>query len=386
MEIRFAELFSGVENIIQKCEKSFREDLRKTEIEFDKKVCDLDSKLTSTMDTRFSEVDTRIDATQRVSEETIKNVESLKENVTERLESNEAIVRDEMRAHKQEVLATTTTTEREVTDIRGKVDRDFQDLSTRMDSLPPRSCGAGGGGVVVPSHFRFTGEGKDHPCAFLKTVEDYFLLYEYSEVTKARLMTQLLPGGAKVWFDTLGKNPETFVEFKVKILERYWNDNEQMNFKISLLNGAYRTAFGRMRNYAARKVAALRQCTPKLNDVEIINILTRHFPFTTQNLLKSAGDMSLERFQNLLGEFDAAYAANSQARGPREASPNVSAMTLRRPGGAWSRRVDRPTGNGGGRNGHWVRRSADPPQPAQPPGGVGVGETARATGELRCNS
>ncbi len=92
------------------------------------------------------------------------------------------------------------------------------------------------------------------------------------------LMHQVLEGNAKAWLETLWPPPESFEEFVVRFLELYWGKEHQMNFRISLMSGYYRTSYGTMRYDAACKIAALRMCSPPVPVDEIICILTRHFP------------------------------------------------------------------------------------------------------------
>lgn len=68
-------------------------------------------------------------------------------------------------------------------------------------------------------------------------------------------------------------------------------------------------------------------CTPPMRDAEIINVLTRHFPPTIQNLLKSVGTDSLERFMSLLGEYDSTF--ESAQRISRNPTSNINACTYR---------------------------------------------------------
>ncbi len=70
------------------------------------------------------------------------------------------------------------------------------------------------------------------------------------------------------------------------------------------MNTYYKPTLGSMRDYAAGKIAALKLCSPPMEDKEIICLLTRHFPYSIQNLIRSIAPRDIEAFQSLLGNYD----------------------------------------------------------------------------------
>ncbi len=76
--------------------------------------------------------------------------------------------------------------------------------------------------------------------------------------------------------------------FKMDLAKGRWDQNGNMS----------------MRDYAVSRIAQLKQCEPTPPDDEIMWLLTRHYPYVIQNLLKTSFVKDLEQFQILLGDFD----------------------------------------------------------------------------------
>lgn len=182
--------------------------------------------------------------------------------------------------------------------------------------------------IAIPPNLTFAGKINENPCGFLKAVENFFVMINVPEEKKTRLIYQMMQGNGKIWFDTLDPFPKNMIEFREKFLERYWGRDTQINFKMSVLSGFWKNSMGTMRDYAAEKIALLRTCRPVMTDEEIMCVLIRHFPVTTQNLLKSVTNLDLQKFQLLLGNYDATYESFGK---PRETgNPKVNVLQLKR--------------------------------------------------------
>ncbi|KAK7863704.1 hypothetical protein R5R35_003090 [Gryllus longicercus] len=228
----------------------------------------------------------------------------------------------------------------EVQEVRGKItessadtkrqleeqERKIQELREIAESKVDGGGACRGGNINVPASLRFSGHPSENPNAFVKSLQSFFVLSNVREAHKTLLLHQALEGNAKAWLETLCPLPNSFNEFVVRFLDRYWGKEQQMNFKISLMSGYYRTSSGTMRDYAARKIAALKMCSPPVPDEEIICILTRHFPLSIQNLLRSVDVKDVEEIQVLLGNYDLAFENMNQT--PKTTKSNINAMQV----------------------------------------------------------
>ncbi|KAK7874321.1 hypothetical protein R5R35_007796 [Gryllus longicercus] len=228
----------------------------------------------------------------------------------------------------------------EVQEVRGKITESSADTKRQLEEQERKiqelreiaESKVGGGGacrgsnINIPASLRFSGHPNENPNAFIKSLQSFFVLSNVREAHKTLLLHQALEGNAKAWLETLCPLPSSFNEFVVRFLDRYWGKEQQMNFKISLMSGYYRTSSGTMRDYAARKIAALKMCSPPVADEEIICILTRHFPLSIQNLLRSVDVKDVEKFQILLGNYDLTFENMNQT--PKTTKSNINAIQV----------------------------------------------------------
>jgi predicted RNA-binding protein len=205
-------------------------------------------------------------------------------------------------------------------------ERKIQELREIAESKVDGGGACRGSNINIPASLKFSGHPSENPNAFVKALQSFFVLSNVREAHKTLLLHQALEGNAKAWLETLCPLPNSFNEFVVRFLDRYWGKEQQMNFKISLMSGYYRNSSGTMRDYAARKIAALKMCSPPVPDEEIICILTRHFPLSIQNLLRSVDVKDVEKFQVLLGNYDLAFENMNQT--PKTTKSNINAMQV----------------------------------------------------------
>ena len=160
--------------------------------------------------------------------------------------------------------------------------------------------------LSIPPNLKFSGNRGEQPITFLRNVENYFALARHiPESSKPKVIAQMLVDHAQEWFQTLLPVPADFQDFRSKFINRFWDRNTQYNFKMDLAKGRWdQNGNMSMRDYAVSRIAQLKQCEPTPPDDEIMWLLTRHYPYVIQNLLKTSFVKDLEQFQILLGDFD----------------------------------------------------------------------------------
>ncbi|KAK7794583.1 hypothetical protein R5R35_003598 [Gryllus longicercus] len=273
---------------------------------------------TQLIEERHAEVGARIDS---ISTEIQKKDEENKARFGE--------IQNEVQEVRGQVTEISANTKRQVEE---QVTRKLEEQERKIQELREIAESKVGGGacrgsnINIPASLRFSGHPNENPNAFIKSLQSFFVLSNVREAHKTLLLHQALEGNAKAWLETLCPMPNSFDEFVVRFLDRYWGKEQQMNFKISLMSGYYRTSSGTMRDYAARKIAALKMCSPPVADEEIICILTRHFPLSIQNLLRSVDVKDVEKFQILLGNYDLTFENMNQT--PKTTKSNINAMQV----------------------------------------------------------
>ncbi|KAK7873843.1 hypothetical protein R5R35_005708 [Gryllus longicercus] len=260
-------------------------------------------------------------------------IDSLSSEIVKKDEENKARfgqIQNEVQKVRGKVTEISADTKRQVEEqVIQKLEeqeRKIQELREIAESKVEGGGACRGGNINVPASLRFSGHPNENPNAFIKSLQSFFVLSNVREAHKTLLLHQALEGNAKAWLETLCPLPNSFDEFVVRFLDRYWGKEQQMNFRISLMSGYYRTSSGTMRDYAARKIAALKMCSPPVADEEIICILTRHFPLSIQNLLRSVDVKDVEKFQILLGNYDLAFENMNQT--PKATKSNINAMQV----------------------------------------------------------
>jgi hypothetical protein len=203
--------------------------------------------------------------------------------------------------------------EGEVARLNGRIDE-----LTTVRTVPPTDA-------VTPFPVTkpvFRERSSEHPLAFIRDLEDYFNFTNTPPQHQARLAIYLLEGKAKMWSDSLHPIPPTYAEFKEKFLENYWDYDTRYSYKMKVTTGKYhRPSHGTMKDYLTRKIALARLSGFDVNEPDFLTALIKQFPIHIQDLIRSAGPVSIERLRQLLGWYD--HSAESSPDRP-EPKPSVN--------------------------------------------------------------
>lgn len=157
-----------------------------------------------------------------------------------------------------------------------------------------------------PQNLCFSGSPDENPKVFLDRAENYMALTKsVPSSLKPRFMQELLRGNAAHWLTALTPFPSSYEEFRHRFLARFWGEQTRYEFERKILESRWdkRSNLSYL-DYAMGKISAIKLCDPQAGDKKIIWLLTAHFPFYVQNLINSVGCENLDRFQELLAQFD----------------------------------------------------------------------------------
>ena len=237
--------------------------------------------------------------------------------------------------------------------IRESVDGLRDEMQT-----PAGVCSDGHGSRVhlsPPQNLGFSGAKNEHPCEFLRRMEDYFTLSNaVPNRLKAKFAQQYLFGAALQWSLSMSRFPETYEEFREKFLKRFWGEETKFTYERRLLEKRWYPKMGiSYLDYAVGKIAAFRLCDPSISDNRLIWIITSQFPERIQNSLNSARLENIHEFQDLLGKFDQARISGNNETENDRPPPQNNQRWPRREGDA-------------GRN--WGQHDRGPPREERPDG------------------
>ena len=174
----------------------------------------------------------------------------------------------------------------------------------------PIANSSGGSGLrfswAPPQNLCFWGKADENPKVFLDRAENYMdLTKAVPSKLKPKFMQELLRGNAAHWLTALAPFPQTYEEFRTKFLARYWNEQTRYEFERKILENRWdKRRDQSYLDYAMEKISAIKLCDPMIEDKKVIWLLTAHYPTYVQNLINSVGCEDLDRFQELLAQFD----------------------------------------------------------------------------------
>ena len=300
---------------------------------------ELETQLHHQVNSQIAVQDKKIQGVQGQFREEIRTVESkmadIQTQVKNEVHRREEDTRTIQQSIKEEIKGNIRICEEKVSSLQSDVEliKECRIMPIITGGIPT---------FTPPKSLKFSGDGRVNPCAFMRAAERHLAVINTSERCKVQFLYLMLDGNARTWADTFDAFPETLKEFQDRFYERYWNDEIQMNVKLNLMNGYYNQSMGTMREYATQRVGDCKTLRPPMNDQEIICLLTRQFPVSIQNNLRSANHTNLESFMNALGGYDLTFA--NAPKNKREGNVNTLSMEPA------SRQ-----GNGGGADNQWIR-------------------------------
>ena len=238
-------------------------------------------------------------------------------------------IREEISNVREEVTA---HVEHEIADLKGtlpRVEGEVARLNGRIAELGserPVSLKEAVTPVPVTKPV-FRERHSEHPLAFIRDLEDYFKFTHTLPEHQSRLAIYLLEGKAKMWSDSLDPIPPTYAEFKEKFLENYWDYDTRYNYKMKVTTGKYHhSTHGSMKEYLTRKIALARLSGFDLDDPDLLTAIIKQFPINIQDLIRSAGPVSVERLRQLLGWYDHSAESPLAWSDRHEQKPSVKHM------------------------------------------------------------
>ena len=189
----------------------------------------------------------------------------------------------------------------------------------------------GGPNMTWPNHILseiippiFENEDSDDPKAFIGELQEYLAVKRIPEEYKMTIVRKCFKGNAANWLDLSMGNSNDFGTFINLFLNRYWGANRQGSIRLELSNGKFNPRIDKsMVNYFMKVARKSKMLDPPINEKDLINMVTTHFPETIQNYIIIAKPSSVAAMIDLLLALESNKTKNdldsrNQGRNERE--------------------------------------------------------------------
>jgi hypothetical protein len=157
---------------------------------------------------------------------------------------------------------------------------------------------------------KFADHRNQNVVQFLADLESYFHLRSVPEPFKLILAKSAVHDSyTSQWINTVYKELNSYEQFKKAITEFVWGPQAQARWRCALYQGTYdRNADRSMTAHFLRYSAVASNLTPKLNEWEIVEVISCHYPAYVQRTILSAGVRTIRDALNLLKRLESMFA------------------------------------------------------------------------------
>lgn len=122
-----------------------------------------------------------------------------------------------------------------------------------------------------------------HPMEFLKRIEEKFRQYNINDAYKIDIVARCLIKDASQWFQQI--SVETYEQFRVLFVKKYWNNLHQSRFVRYIYSGKYQPQMGSMVKYTETLMhnAKYIEDVLPLSEKDLITIVMEHLPYRIKN-------------------------------------------------------------------------------------------------------
>jgi hypothetical protein len=125
------------------------------------------------------------------------------------------------------------------------------------------------------------------------------------------------------WVETASNNLKDYEEFKKAFLNTFWSSLRQGVEKCTLYQGRYDRGAGvSLSAYFLRQATTASYLEPKLNPVEIIQLLRTHYPVHIQRVMLSNQLSTIEQALDLLKQIEMMEVKSESSQRPHNVVPN----------------------------------------------------------------
>ena len=134
----------------------------------------------------------------------------------------------------------------------------------------------------------------------LQTREHIFGIHKFEDV-----LENVLEDTASRWYQTIKNEIRDIDDFETKFLNRYWSYDIQKGLKRRIEHEKYRPkGFLNRSDYFIEKVLILSHMIPKMEESEMVIILSEHFESQIQDARRVQNIKTIREFENLLNRYD----------------------------------------------------------------------------------
>jgi hypothetical protein len=153
---------------------------------------------------------------------------------------------------------------------------------------------------------KFMSPDKQNIIHFLNDLEAYFQLRGIPESLKVALAkSAVIDSYTSQWINTVYKDLRDYHQFKEAITEFLWGPQAQARWRCALYQGRYNGgAEESMAAHFLRYSAVASSLTPRLTEMEIVEIISCHYPAHVQRTLLSAGVKTIRDVLSLLNRLE----------------------------------------------------------------------------------
>lgn len=156
--------------------------------------------------------------------------------------------------------------------------------------------------ITMPN---FSGEDNEHPKMFLKNLETYITHKKITTIDRIIVIENCLKGKAAKWFSMIKDTTPTEETFKQLFLKHFFSEDKQWNIFIKCTEAGKKPITNNFQEHFHLWMAELKYLdSPKLNEEQAINLITKHFPVAIQAYIQTTREKKFLNIWEKLGELE----------------------------------------------------------------------------------
>ncbi|XP_031346454.1 uncharacterized protein LOC116176294 [Photinus pyralis] len=203
-----------------------------------------------------------------------------------------------------------------VTEIETKIQntiREIQHVGIRSNTSSGEVFKMSDSIKLIPE---FDGQSKVmQPLEFLKFLENAWKNVNITEENKLNITMRKLSGSAKMWADISNTDWNCFENFKQDFMEQYWSQKIQDEVRMKIMgHREYQSRNGNYVDHARYWIKQAMHLNPPMEERQIVNSLSKHYPKEVERALVSAG---VKNKKEMLEKLDELYKVDQRRSNPR---------------------------------------------------------------------
>ena len=162
----------------------------------------------------------------------------------------------------------------------------------------------------------------DNPKVFIRELEEYFRVKRIPNSLKVMVAKKCLKKTALDWVRLTHASHEDYSTFKNLFIGRFWGKSQQNKVRVELATGKYESKSGlSMTEYFLKLANKNKLINPQMSELEIISIITRHYPMHIRNHFVVAKPITFSETIDLLSELEVNLRTEKPSFEPEKNTP-----------------------------------------------------------------